>query len=164
MKTLLLMRHAKSDWDADYESDHERPLNERGLRSARLMGRVLAEEGLVPDLIISSTAVRARTTAELAIEAGGWSSEIRLDRSLYDEGPRGVLVVGASAPDVDGLMLVGHQPTWSMLVSALTGELAEMKTAAVAVIDVDIESWADLPDASGTLTRVLEPRSHEQSP
>ena len=50
MKTLLLMRHAKSDWDADYGPDHDRPLNERGLRSARLMGRVLAEEGLVPDL------------------------------------------------------------------------------------------------------------------
>ncbi len=125
------------------------------------MGRVLTEEDLVPDLIISSTAVRARKTAELAIEAGGWSSEIRLDRSLYDEGPRGVLTVGASAPDVDGLMLVGHQPTWSMLVSALTGERAEMKTAAVAVIELDIESWADLPGASGTLTRVLEPRSRE---
>ncbi len=119
MKTLLLMRHAKSDWDADYGSDHDRPLNERGLRSARLMGRVLAEEGLVPDLIISSTAVRARRTAELAVEAGKWGSEILLDRSLYDEGTRGVLAVGASAPDVDGLMLVGHQPTWSMLVSAL---------------------------------------------
>jgi len=162
MKTLLLMRHAKSDWDADYEFDHDRPLNGRGLSSARLMGRVLAEEGLVPDLIISSTAVRARKTAELAMEAGSWSSEIRLDRSLYDEGPRAVLVVGASAPDVDGLMLVGHQPTWSMLVSALTGERAEMKTAAVAVIELDIESWAYLPDASGTLTRVLEPRSHDR--
>jgi phosphohistidine phosphatase len=161
MKTLLLMRHAKSDWDADFESDHDRPLSERGLRNARLMGRVLEEEGLVPDLIISSTAMRARKTAELAIEAGGWRSEIRLDRSLYDEGPQGVLAVGASAPDVDGLMLVGHQPTWSMLVSALTGERAEMRTAAVAVIELDIKSWADLPDASGTLTRVLEPRSHE---
>ena len=84
-----------------------------------------------------------------------------LDRSLYDEGTRGVLAVGASAPDVDSLMLVGHQPTWSMLVSALTGERADMKTAAVAVIGLDIESWADLPDASGTLTQVLEPRSHD---
>ena len=164
MKTLLLMRHAKSDWDADYEADHDRPLNERGVRSARLMGRVLAEEGLVPDLIISSTAVRARTTAELAIEAGKWGSEIRLDRSLYDEGPRGVLAVGASAPDVDGLMLVGHQPTWSMLVSAVTGERAEMKTATVAVIELDIESWADLAGASGTLTRVLDPKTYDRKP
>ena len=164
MKTLLLMRHAKSDWDADYGSDHDRPLNDRGLRNARLMGRVLADEGLVPDLIISSTALRARRTAELATEAGNWDSEIVLDRSLYDEGPKGVLEVGASAPDVNRLMLVGHQPTWSMLVSAVTAERADMKTATVAVIELDIESWAELPDASGTLIGVIEPKSYDREP
>ncbi len=164
MKTLLLMRHAKSDWDADYGPDHDRPLNERGLRSARLMGRVLADEGLVPDLIISSTAVRARSTAELAIDAGGWDTHLVLDRSLYDEGPRRVLDAGASAPDVNTVMLVGHQPTWSMLVSTLTGERAELKTATVAVIELDLDSWADLPEASGKLTRVLEARSFDRGP
>ena len=128
------------------------------------MGRVLADEGLVPDLIISSTALRARRTAELATEAGNWDSEIVLDRSLYDEGPKGVLEVGASAPDVHRLMLVGHQPTWSMLVSAVTAERADMKTATVAVIELDIESWADLPGASGTLTRLLEPKSYDREP
>jgi phosphohistidine phosphatase len=128
------------------------------------MGRVLADEGLVPDLIISSTAVRARTTAELAIEAGDWDTELVLDRSLYDEGPRGVLEAGASAPDVSSVMLVGHQPTWSMLVSALTGERADMKTATVAVIELDLDSWAELPGAAGKLTRVLEPRSFDQDP
>jgi phosphohistidine phosphatase len=164
MKTLLLMRHAKSDWDADYGTDHDRPLNDRGLRSARLMGRVLADEGLVPDLIISSTAVRARRTAELAIEAGDWDTELLLDRSLYDEGTREVLETGALAADVGSVMLVGHQPTWSMLVSALTGERADMKTATVAVIELDLDSWAQLPGASGKLTRVLEPRSFEREP
>ena len=128
------------------------------------MGRVLADEGLVPDLIISSTAVRARRTAELAIEAGDWDAELVLDRSLYDEGPRGVLEAGASAPDVSSVMLVGHQPTWSMLVSALTGERADMKTAAVAVIELDLDSWAGLPGASGTLIRVLGPRSYDLEP
>jgi phosphohistidine phosphatase len=164
MKTLLLMRHAKSDWDADYGPDHDRPLNDRGLRSAQLMGRVLADEGLVPDLIITSTAVRAWRTAELAIEAGDWDTELVLDRSLYDEGPRGVLEAGASAPDVGSLMLVGHQPTWSMLVSALTGERADMKTATVAVIELDLDSWGGLPEACGKLTRVLKPRSFDREP
>ncbi|HEU5112595.1 MAG TPA: histidine phosphatase family protein [Acidimicrobiia bacterium] len=164
MKTLLLMRHAKSDWDADYGSDHDRPLNDRGQRSARLMGRVLADEDLVPDLIISSTAVRARRTAELAIEAGAWDAELVLDRSLYDEGPRGVLESGASAPDVNRVMLVGHQPTWSMLVSALTGERADLKTATVAVIELDLDSWAGLPGASGNLTRVLGPKTYDLEP
>ena len=128
------------------------------------MGRVLTDEGLVPDLIISSTAVRARRTAELAIETGDWDAELVLDRSLYDEGPRGVLEAGASAPDVSSVMLVGHQPTWSMLVSALTGEKADMKTATVAVIELDLDTWAELPGASGTLTRVLGPRSYDRNP
>jgi phosphohistidine phosphatase len=161
VKTLLLMRHAKSDWDAEYGSDHDRPLNERGTRSAKLMGRVLVEEGLQPGQVISSTALRAKTTAELAIAAGQWDAGLALDRALYEEGPRGVLGAAATAPEVSRLMLVGHQPTWSMLVGALTGERTEMKTATVAVVDLDLESWAGLPEASGELRRVLSPRDFD---
>jgi phosphohistidine phosphatase SixA len=84
-----------------------------------------------------------------------------LDRALYDEGPKGVLAVGARAPDRPRLMLVGHQPTWSMLVEALTGDSAEMKTATVAVVDVDVEDWSDLPGAAGTLKRLLQPRDFD---
>jgi phosphohistidine phosphatase len=162
MKTLLLMRHAKSDWDAEYGSDHDRPLSERGTKSAKLMGRVLAEEGLEPGQVISSTALRARSTAELAIAAGKWHSGLALDRALYEEGPKGVLSAAASSPEVSSLMLVGHQPTWSMLVAALTGESAEMKTATVAVVDLDLEAWAGLPEATGELKRVLQPRDFER--
>jgi phosphohistidine phosphatase len=161
MKALLLMRHAKSDWAADYGVDHDRPLNDRGIRSAKLMGRVMSEKGLVPDVVISSTALRARTTAELAIAAGNWESRLILDRALYDEGSRGVLSAAAGAPEVQRLMLVGHQPTWSMLVSALTGERAEMKTATVAVIELDLDSWGGLPEASGTMTHLLRPRDFD---
>jgi phosphohistidine phosphatase len=154
------MRHAKSDWDADYGSDHDRPLNQRGVRSARSMGRLLASEGIAPQVVISSTALRARATAELAMEAGGWPAELRLDPSLYDSGPGEVLSVGATiAPEVSRLMLVGHQPTWSMLVTLLTGERVEMKTASVAVVVIDLDSWADLPDGKGSLNRVLTPKS-----
>jgi phosphohistidine phosphatase len=162
-RILLLMRHAKSDWEADYGLDHDRPLNERGRRTARLMGRVIAAEGLVPDLIISSTALRARTTAELAGEAGEWKSSLVLDRALYDEGPQGVLQAAATAPEVERLMLVGHQPTWSMLVSKLTGEQAEMKTATVAVVALELASWQILPQARGDLVQVLSPGSYAGS-
>jgi phosphohistidine phosphatase len=154
------MRHAKSDWEADYGIDHDRPLNRRGVESARLMGKVLRTEGLIPDLIISSTAARARSTAELAIEAGEWDTTLRLDRDLYESGPTGVLQAAATAPDVGILMLIGHQPTWSMLVTKLTGEPAEMKTASVAVIQLDLDSWDRLPSAEGSLVRVIAPRSH----
>ncbi len=152
-----MMRHAKSDWEANFGSDHDRPLNDRGVRSARLMGRVLAAQGLAPDLVISSTAIRARSTAELAIEAGEWDAALQLDRSLYESGPTGVIETASTAPDVARLMLVGHQPTWSMVVTTLTGDPAVMKTATVAVIDLDLASWTSLPGARGSLSRVLTP-------
>ena len=143
------MRHAKSDWDADYGVDHDRPLNSRGVRSARLMGRLLAARDLVPPVIISSTAVRARTTAELAVSEGGWESELILEPRLYGSGVDGTIGVLEDAPRVDRLMIVGHQPTWSMLVSTLTGEMADMKTATVARID----------RTSDSLVEVINPRA-----
>lgn len=153
------MRHAKSDWDADYGSDHERPLSVRGERSARLIGRMLPDIGLAPDHIISSTAVRARTTAEIASDTGGWASPMTFESSLYGTGPDQVIDVAARGPDVKKLMLVGHQPTWSMVLHRLTGARADMKTASVAAIDLMIEGWWDLPEMSGVLTALHHPRS-----
>jgi len=123
------------------------------------MGRVLAAHGLEPQVVISSTALRAKTTAQLAIEEGGWEAELRLDATLYESGPADVLGVGASAPEVSRLMMVGHQPTWSMMVAELTGERVEMKTATVAVIELEMDSWAGLRLGKGTLSRVLDPKS-----
>jgi len=157
MRTLLVMRHAKSDWDAAYAHDHERPLNQRGARSARLMGRALAERGRVPNLVITSTAVRARSTATLANEAGEWDAEIVLDPNLYGTGADDAIEVASMAPDVDRLMLVGHQPAWSTLVSKLTGQRVDMKTATVAVIELDIDHWSKLADEQGRLAAVLQP-------
>ena len=157
MKTLLVMRHAKSDWNADYGSDHERPLNQRGVRSARLMGRVLAADAQEPDLVITSTAVRARSTAVLAEEAGQWQSDVVLEPNLYGTGVDAALQVASAAPDVDRLMLVGHQPTWSSLISALTGDRVEMKTATVAIIDFAIDEWARFPSARGEVVGTYQP-------
>ena len=79
MPTLMVMRHAKSDWDAEYAGDINRPLNDRGIRSARSDGTSLGQSAaMVPELVISSPAVRARTTAEFAIESGGVG--LRADR------------------------------------------------------------------------------------
>ena len=159
MKTLLLMRHAKSDWSADYGRDHDRPLNDRGVRSAEAMGRLLRDEGQVPELVITSTAVRARTTAELASRAGDWDCEIVLEPRLYGSGADTVVTVAAAAPSASPLMLVGHQPTWSILASVLTGERVEMKTATVAVTHFDIEDWSHLPAARGEVVTVYQPRA-----
>lgn len=160
MKQLLLMRHAKSDWDADYSRDHDRPLNDRGVRSARLMGRFLAAHDLAPGLVISSTAQRARSTAQLAAEAGGWDAEIDLQLGFYEAGPEGVVEIAAKAPDVHRLMLIGHQPTWSGVVSSITGTRVDIKTASVAVIELEIDSWSSLKTARGRLADVHNPRSY----
>lgn len=155
------MRHAKSDWNADYGRDHERPLNERGERSARVMGRVLSDEGFPPQRVVSSTAVRARSTAMLAKEAGDWDTEIVLDDRLYEAGVDTAIDVARSSPDVGRLMLVGHQPTWSFLVSTLTGENVDMKTATVAVVDIDIQGWDELAPGRGEVSAVYQPRDYE---
>ena len=160
MKTLLLMRHAKSDWDADYGADHERPLSERGVRSARLMGRLVAGLNLMPDHVLSSTATRARTTVKVAAEAGEWECPIVLAEGLYGSGPGTVLALAVAAPPVDRLMLVGHQPTWSMILHRLTGARAEMKTASLAVVDLMIEDWPELEDAQGVLVSLHQPRPY----
>lgn len=160
MKTLQILRHAKSDWAADYSLDHDRPLNGRGVRSARMVGILLSERDEVPDLIISSTALRARTTAELAMEEGSWASTLELDRGLYESGVAGVLSIVAAVADVERLMVVGHQPTWSMLVRHLTGDQVDMKTACVASVGLEIASWAEVGDNRGTLLAVLNPRDY----
>lgn len=158
VRQLLLMRHGKSDWDADYGPDHDRPLSRRGVRSARLMGRMLAESDLAPDHVISSSAVRALSTAQLAAESGRWTAEVVANAGLYETGVDSVLGFAAEAPDISRLMLVGHQPTWSMLVRKLTGAFAEMKTASVAVIDLPIGRWAELPESGGALISLYHPR------
>lgn len=157
MKTLLVMRHAKSGWDASYGGDHERPLNPRGVKAARHMGRHLASVDLIPDLVVSSTAVRARTTAELAFEAGDWGAEIRLEPGFYGAHVEGVLEIVSAIEAVSRLMVVGHQPTWGSLVARLAGEPVDVRTATVAVVALSIESWEAVATAHGSLVAVYHP-------
>ena len=81
MKSVILFRHGKSDWNASYGIDHDRPLNSRGIKAAKKMGQYLLEKDQVPDLIISSTAVRAKTTAQLAIESANWQSKLMFENN-----------------------------------------------------------------------------------
>lgn len=160
MKRLLVMRHAKSDWHSGAASDHERPLNDRGLAAARTMGIVLARMGEVPDLAITSSAVRATTTIEEAAAAGGWRTQITIDRSLYGTSPDGAVAVVTRTPDeIERLMLVGHQPAWGGLVYQLTGAATQMKTATVAIIDLMVgATWQSHDVLTGELVALLQPR------
>ena len=159
MKRLMILRHAKSDWNAGASSDHARPLNRRGTGAAMTMGRVLTRVGEVPDLVLTSTAQRARETIMLASDAGGWDSEVREIDDLYGSSANVALQIAASAPpEVERLMLVGHQPTWGYLVRAVTGAAVNMKTATIAGIDMHMERWEHAPEAMGSLVYLLQPR------
>lgn len=159
MKKLLIMRHAKSDWGTG-RPDHERPLNSRGTRAAEVMGRALATMGEVPDLVISSPAARAATTAQLAAAAGSWASAIRHSDALYGTSAHGALEVLLEADTgAAAVMLVGHEPTWSALVAHLTGGSVAMKTATVAAVELYIQDWSQALEARGELLYVLQPRS-----
>jgi phosphohistidine phosphatase len=159
MPHLMLMRHGKSDWDADAPDDHARPLAPRGILAAERMGEVIRELSLVPDIIVSSTATRARSTAELARITGGWASRLVLDESLYGASVAETLsAVARHASRYDRLMLVGHQPTWSMTIRQLTGAQVAMRTATVADIDLSISDWSEIDSAHGTLETLLQPR------
>ncbi len=156
----MLMRHAKSDWDSDAVDDHSRPLNDRGVRSANRMGEVLRDLGLVPGLVISSTATRARSTAELARLSGGWDSRLVLEDRLYGASFTETLDVAAeSGGDHERIMLVGHEPTWSQTLHHLTGARAAMRTATCADIEVALPRWEALSTATtGSLVTLLQPR------
>lgn len=159
MKTLLLLRHAKSSWDDPALADFDRPLNERGRRAAPFMGGLLRREGLVPDVVVSSPAVRAKQTAEAVIAAGGFDAAVVFEESIYEASPNALREAVAAIDDAAATaMLVGHNPGIEGFIRYLTGEIEPMPTAAVAVVSLDIESWADATDNCGTLNMVLRPR------
>ena len=159
MKRLLLLRHGKSDWNVDSGTDHERPLNPRGERAARRMGRFLAAVG-APDAVVTSTAERARATVELAAEAGGWTCPVRATRRLYEATPSSVLEEVRAEPDTTAtLLLAGHEPTWSDLAGRLIGAgRVRMVTAAVAAIDLDVARWSDIEPGRGVLVFLIAPK------
>jgi phosphohistidine phosphatase len=157
---LMLLRHAKSDWDSDAIDDHSRPLNERGVRSANRMGAAIRDLGIVPDLVVSSTAVRARSTAELARVGGGWNSRLVLEDRLYGASSHDTLAIASEYGDsLERVMLVGHEPTWSQVVRMLTGARAAMRTATCADIELSIPDWSAVTaTTTGTLVALLQPR------
>jgi phosphohistidine phosphatase len=160
VRTLLLLRHAKSSWDEPGLRDHDRPLNARGERTAPRMGRLLVEEELVPDLVLSSTAVRARRTAELVLEATGGEAEIAFVESLYLASPRAMLeTVARRGGDAERVLIVAHNPGCAELVSHVADDDEDFPTAALARIDFDVRNWSDVElEAPSRLVGLWRPK------
>jgi phosphohistidine phosphatase len=161
MKTLLILRHAKSSWKFPDLSDHDRPLNRRGKRDAPKMGKILKERGLVPDLVISSTATRAKDTASAVAKHSGYKGKRIRFESLYAAEPGAYLAVIRELTDnYQRVLIVGHNPGVEELIELLTGEIHIVPTCTLAQIEFEIEKWSDtlrrLTDR-GRLVEILIP-------
>jgi len=154
MKQLLILRHAKSSWADSSISDWQRPLNERGLRDAPRAGEWLRDQSLIPDVIITSDAVRARATAAAVAKAAGYAKEIVIESSLYHATSEAVLgVLNGIEEHAATVLIVGHNPGLEDFVQQLAGEHHDLPTAALVHIKVAIDRWSDLD--SGTAASVV---------
>ena len=168
MKTLILMRHAKSAWNEPDQKDIDRPLAPRGQKTAPQMGAWLESEKYRPEIVLCSTARRARDTLELVKPNLPKGAAIDYVRGLYMASPREMLAeIGKAPVSAHTAMLVGHNPGMESLASLLTGTgnqktignlHAKFPTAAIAVLRFNTDRWNDLAPASGTLLAFQRPR------
>lgn len=152
MKTLYLMRHAKSSWSFDDLSDQERPLNDRGRDDAPRMGQALARRDIHPDLVVSSPAVRALSTAVLvARELKYANDKIKVEPDIYEADLATLLAVIHALPDAaDSVLLTGHNPTITDVANQLSPSplSGEMPTAGILCLRFQAEQWAQVQRAN----------------
>ncbi|NJC34874.1 phosphohistidine phosphatase [Sphingomonas jejuensis] len=169
MKTLILLRHAKSGWDDGIARDFDRPLNGKGERAARTVGRRLREDGLTFDQVVASSAVRVRETLAQLWLGYGTTPDVTFDTGLYLATVDGLLDrVQQTEDSVDRLLLVGHNPGLEDLVLTLVPDHPDDRlrddveekfpTASVAVLALAIDSWTAAKPGAGKLERFIRPR------
>jgi len=162
IRRLALLRHAKSSWDSPDQSDFDRPLNKRGCHDAPRMGRLMAERGVKPGAIISSSAQRARSTAELAgKELGIGADAIRFTEALYLASASEMLAaLNKLAPNDSEVVLVGHNPGITALANSIAdARIDNLPTAACFYIEANTDNWQDLADRAGRLIFFAAPKT-----
>ena len=142
-KSVILFRHGKSNWDAQYDCDHDRPLAKRGIRDAKRMGKFLSKRAEVPELILSSTALRTRETTKLAMEAGNWDVDIELEKKIYGASLEKILyVIKAQDNKYNSICLVGHEPIFSFIITLIDNKKKiKFPTATMAKISFYTSDW-----------------------
>ncbi|NQV73913.1 histidine phosphatase family protein [bacterium] len=163
MKTLCLLRHAKSDWDASYGADHERPLNERGKRAAKSMGSFLKQEIVQPEIILSSTAKRTKETLSLLMKHAGWNASVTYLTDLYLCSRADIIKQLSHLDDkVESALVVGHQPTTGDFASwLLGGSQVDVPTGTFMMFSIPISSWRELKAAQASMKLYVTPRQLE---
>jgi len=157
-RTLWILRHGKAQEDAPKGGgDHARELKPRGRRAARAVGRLFARREDAPEVALSSDAARARTTAELALEAGGFACELVLERAIYEASATRLLALVQNAPKKAArVLLVGHQPGLGGLLGLLTGHEPDLPAGALARLEF-AGAWSELATGGAVLTLLVPP-------
>jgi len=159
MKTLLLLRHAKSSHKDSDVDDHERSLNKRGKKDAPKMGRLLKDQDLLPELLIASTAKRCRKTAEHVIAASGYRGHTRFCGELYEAHASTLLDFLAGFENTaNRVLLIGHNPGLEELLESLTGVYTPLSTGALAQVEIDVGDWSNIgKEPKATLAKIWQP-------
>lgn len=146
LKKIILVRHAKSSWDHPFLNDHDRPLAQRGLIDAPKMAKRLKKRGIVPNLILSSTAVRAQETAKITAEILGFPLDaIAFEKGLFHATPNQILKIIRMQKDTyKTLFVFGHNPGLNDLITYLGGSLDNLPTSGQFGFKLHSDHWADL--------------------
>lgn len=160
MKTLLLMRHAKSSWKQPDLSDRERPLTKRGIKASKLMGEFIFEKELVPQKIYTSSAVRALDTARFIEQSSKSEGSIVAVDEFYMAEPDVYYNFLKTLPDdLERVMLIGHNPGLESLLQMISGRIDVLPTAVVAYVSLPVDSWRELNgDTHGELIELWKPK------
>lgn len=161
MRTLFLIRHAKSSWDNPGLRDFNRPLNERGLHDAPLMAHLLAKQGIKPDLLVSSPAKRAITTALFFAEAFDVEGDaVVQEQDIYEAAPMDILRIVSQLPDTAQVVLLfGHNPTLTDVANRFSEKYIDnIPTCGIVQIVSDEESWQAFDEANATVRRCFFPK------
>ena len=159
MRTLYLLRHAKSSWKDLSLPDFDRPLKDRGRKAAKRIGKYLAAENLNGALVVCSTAVRTRETAEIVLKQAHLPVDVRFEERIYEASLRTLVHLVSEIPDEKQIVImIGHNPGFEELLAYLTGEGRRMPTAALAKIKFDVESWKDIKEDQGALDWFVTPK------
>jgi len=163
MKTVFIVRHAKSSWDKPGLNDHERPLLQKGINRTKLISDYLSRQNMLPDIIFSSTAIRAYETSKLIADAIGCpAGNIRTDRRLYLEGGTAHIfaVISEVSQNIDSIMIVGHNPTLTLFVNEfLDNEIDWLPTSGLVSISFETDDWKKIELSKPTTNFVISPKS-----
>ena len=152
MKKIYIIRHAKSSWNDSSLDDFNRALNKRGKENAPMMGRRLNKRSVLPDLIISSPALRAKTTAEIIAQKVKYNKKIMFEKNIYDSSESELHKTLINVDDKNNtLFLVGHNPSISMLAQMYVDFEENIVTCGVVEIEFDCEKWKDISSKNAKL-------------